>query len=160
MKVPGSVTPCTSVRQIDEYLASQRLNLDAGQAKPLVELFNALSVYQAFECNLPPIPEDKLSAFPAIVGEELQGALEETDTAVASDEEKDPIITDETVAQMRDVATAAPPEFQSAVFYCVSDYERCNTYYVAKGKGFDAGLGCGVTFMMCVAQQLIPLAGK
>jgi hypothetical protein len=58
------------------------------------------------------------------------------------------------------VATAGPPDFQSAVFHCVSDYERCNTYYVTKGQMVDAGIGCGVTFMVCVAERLIPFAGK
>jgi hypothetical protein len=122
---------------------------------PLVSLVNALSLYQVLECDTLGYKEDYL---PKIVTQELKQIKE--DSQETKIKEQTPIITHDSVDQMREVAKVAPPEFQSAVFLCVSDYERCSTCYIAKSQAVDANLGCGVTFVVCVAERLIPFAGQ
>lgn len=47
----------------------------------------------------------------------------------------------------------APIEFKTPVFRCVGDFEMCRTT-------LDDELGCGITFMVCVGQQLIPFVSR
>jgi hypothetical protein len=154
-KPADNAMACSSVRKIDDYLSSQPLKLEPGQTKPLVELLNALKVYQTLHCEA--FGSDAAEGFPLVVQKGLLRVRQDPDIYTYGGEpEKDlPVITKDTVEQVKDVAPAAPPEFQSAVFTCVSDYERCNTYYISRGQEFDAGLGCGMTFMVCIAAKLI-----
>jgi hypothetical protein len=57
-------------------------------------------------------------------------------------------------------ARHAPPEFKTAVFQCVGDYERCKHFYMQKAAHFDAQMGCGTAFLICTGQNLIPFVGK
>jgi hypothetical protein len=53
-----------------------------------------------------------------------------------------------------------PPEFQSAVFKCIGDYELCKNYYEIKEARFDAEVGCGAAFLICTGQNLISFVKK
>ena len=54
---------------------------------------------------------------------------------------------------VEDLGQYAPIEFRTPVFRCVGDFEMCRTT-------LNDELGCGITFMICVGQQLIPFVSK
>jgi hypothetical protein len=54
---------------------------------------------------------------------------------------------------VRELSHYAPVEFKTPVFQCVGDFERC------KGALSDE-FGCGITFMICVGQKLIPFTAQ
>lgn len=54
---------------------------------------------------------------------------------------------------VEDLGQYAPIEFRTPVFRCVGDFEMCKA-------SLGDELGCGITFMICVGQQLIPFASK
>lgn len=54
---------------------------------------------------------------------------------------------------VQDLGQYAPIEFRTPVFRCVGDFEMCKAT-------LSDELGCGITFMICVGQQLIPFVSK
>jgi hypothetical protein len=147
--IPAYV-PCQAVGRIEKYIDDHEHEFelrDVVQRQQFIALRASLDRYRS-QCDYPvPLPG-------VGIGEDLSD-LEE---AIA--QEKSRTIDERTVEQMRELSKIAPLEFRSAAFICVADYELCRNYYMERRETFAAGFGCGVSYLVCVGQQLVPFAGK
>jgi hypothetical protein len=57
-------------------------------------------------------------------------------------------------------ANSLKHEFQPPTFQCLAAFYECKAFLASQGEGpFGAEFGCGLTYLFCMAERVIPLAG-
>lgn len=64
--------------------------------------------------------------------------------------------SEDIASQATRLSKTAPPEFKNATFFCISDFEMCNQYYITLNKTGWAYPMCGIAFVSCMGKELMP----
>lgn len=67
--------------------------------------------------------------------------------------------SDVLMTEAKRLAKNGPPEFDTSVFLCISDFEKCQSYFLARDRAEDANITCGFSYLCCIGVQLIPFLG-
>ena len=146
---------CEASLTLGRYLEENNNNF--AEKTTVRKLLDSLGFIHNNICGLPStgIYRDRGNYSSAVpeAGSEGRGGPREKKRQVAA-------ASNQAVELSETAAQSAPPEFETAVFKCVSDHQRCAEYFVEIGSSYDAGITCGFTYVVCVGRQLIPFTGK